>query len=447
MYNLYRLILVSLTCLGFYSAPCRSELFYFPAVSPSAMGTSFASAPAGFEDITQQFFNPAVTAYFYDDQVAGVGSLLLSNDTFKNGNGLTFTGDEITGVGDPARVSPHMGGGALYGSYVLNKIFHLGVAITTPWRKKTTYAHDWTGRYYGTRLEMIGVNISPTLSWNIHDTFYFGIGPQFQSMSLKYEQAVDFGSLGQQLQIPGAVPGEQDGFMSVNGSNWGSGWVFGAAFEPCWYLRLGVSYRSRVCHKICASSRFELSEMGREVNNVTGQYSQARSPEIQLVTPSTIIGGIYYYHNECWEATGSIALREWEGSGDIIVDFGGNPDLNAVLAKSGWRNAPSVSAGVKYYHPVNDWYASLGGMYQDNPVERDAQMPLLFGSSNGSISLGWGCHYQGYIFFDAAWLHTFHTEISIDQDPSRKGNSQRGSLTGRVETKADILSASLTAEF
>ena len=445
MLKLIRFFLFPLAC---WAASCQAELFYFPAVSPSTMGTCFASAPAGMEDITQQFFNPAVTAYFDDDQLAAVGSILFPRDNFDSANGLTFTGDEITGVSSPRNVSPHIGGGALYGCFVLTNKIRLGIAITTPWRKKTTYAYDWVGRYFGTRLDMIGFNITPTLSWSIHDTFYFGIGPQFQSMSFNFEEAIDFGSIAEELNISGAVPGGQDGFLNASGNNWGVGWAGGLIFKPCWYMRLGIGYRSEIKHSICASSHFELSEIGKKINQINGVYSTACSADVKVNSPGIVWAGLHYYHNACWEAMASISFRQWSGADNITVDFGGgDTDINAVVSNSGWRDNVSLSAGVKYYPPCREWYLRGGGMFQENPVTNSTQNPLLFGNANGSVSAGWGCCFWGCIFLDAAWLHTFPVEIGIDQTASQNGNVQRGDLTGKVRTQADIISFSIIAEY
>lgn len=408
------------------------------------MGTCFAAAPAGAEDITQQFFNPCVPSFFRNEEFAAVGSVLFPKDNFHDAAGVTYTGDTITGVTDPSHISAHIGGGALYGAFCLTNKIHLGIAITTPWRKKTNYSYDWIGRYYGTRFEMIGFNIAPTLSWSIHDIFHFGIGPQFQGISLSFAEAIDFGSIGEELGIEGAVPGSQDGFLHVTGNNWAVGWVAGVTISPCWYIRLGAGYRSPVCHNICASTRYELNNMGAKVNLLSGTYTQACAAEVNLTTPRCVFGGFNYIQNDCLQIMGSLSIIEWSGSDNIFVNFSKDSSLNTTIVGE-LTNSVHLAAGFKYSPFTREWYLRAGGLYRGTPMKGGAQNPLFFGDDNWSLGVGLGRVFCGCLELDAAWIHTFPFDVSIDQTTSGSGNSLRGDLTGKIHSKADWLSFSAKA--
>ncbi|NGX58007.1 MAG: Long-chain fatty acid transport protein [Chlamydiae bacterium] len=426
---------------------CQAELYFYPALSASTMGTAYASAVAGTEDITQQFYNPAVTCYFYDHQFGVSPSFLMPKDDFTEGVGTTFRGTVLTESPELKDFAPTIGGGGIYGSIEMKKWLRLGIAITTPWRRRENFAHDWIGRYYGTRLEIMSTNITPSLAFSIRDVLCVAFGGQIDYFNLKYEEAIDFGSLGEQLAINGASAGNQDGFLNVNAADWDYGWVVGLILKPCYYIRLGVSYRSEVVHKFSFLPKFHLGNMGEQVSENNGLYKPICDGEMTIHCPHMIMAGIHYYHDCQCEFSAGLCWKAWSRGPGIRIQYSNINQPDTVLVQDGWRDTFNISIGGRYSSPCRNWYLRMGGMYEQNPVPTEVQTPIFYGEENATIAAGWGWNFCEYAYIDISWSHIFSKNPLIRQFVTTAGNENRGDISGKIRTMSNTACFSFIAVF
>jgi len=445
MPKIYRVFLVLLLALPL---PVRGELFYYPAVSASTLGTAYAGAASATEDITQQFYNPAILPFFHEKEFGVVGSAVFPRDTFTNGVASTSEDTVLATDGSIKDFAPHIGGGGFYGLMPLPRRMYLGLAVTTPWRRKQTYASDWFGRYYGTRLEIMSANIVPSLAFHWRDILSLAVGAQIDYFNIKYEEAVDFGSIADSLSIAGASPGNQDGFLKVNADDWSYGYFVGAIMKPCDYIRLGVSFRSDVKHIFHFLPLFTLSSIGEEVNAENGLYDPLCDATMEIHCPQIVTAGIHYFHDCQCELMASFTWKSWSEGQGIRIAYSNLNQPDTVIVKDGWNNTFSASAGAKYYNPLRTWYLRIGGMYEQNPVRSSAlQTPLFYAEETGTVAAGWGWNVCEFAYFDLAWCHVFSKDPEINQSVSEDGNTFRGSLAGKIQTMSDTICFSFVAAF
>lgn len=442
MHKIYKVLVTALLLLPL---SCRAELFFYPALSTSTVGTAYANAAAGTEDITQQFYNPAVTCYFYNHQFGVSPSLYIPRNDFTNGYGRTAEATVLSGDSSLKDFAPPIGGGGVYGSIQMRPWLRLGMAITTPWRRRANFAPDWIGRYYGTRLELMSTNLTPTLAFSIRDVLCFSIGPQFDYMNIKYEEAIDFGSIAQALGIGGASPGYQDGYLKVSTHNWAYGWVAGVIFKPCYYIRLGLGYRTELVHSFCCQPKYTLSSIGEEVNQQTDQYNSYGYATLAMNCPQMFFAGIHYYHDKQCEFSAGLMWKEWSKGNGIRIKYTSKADT--VLVQDGWRDTFSASIGGRYSSPCRTWYLRMGGMWEQDPTPIDVQTPLFFSEETATIAAGLGWNICEYAFLDIGWAHVFSKPPQISQLVSGDGNEYRGDLYGKIQTKSDTVSFSFVAVF
>jgi len=425
----------------------QGELFFYPALSASTLGTAYASAASGTEDITQQFYNPAVTPYFHDKQLGVVGSALFPRDSFVDGAAQTFENTLLATDSSINDFAPHIGGGGVYGLLPMPKNLYLGVAVTTPWRRKQTYAHDWFGRYYGTRLEIMSTNVSPTLGFSIRDILTVSVGAGIDYFNMKYEEAIDFGSIADSLSIAGASPGNQDGFLKVNADDWNAGYVVGVTLKPCYYIRLGASFRSTVKHRFSFLPIFTLSDIGEEVYEENGLYKPICDATMVIECPQIVTAGIHYHHCCQCEFMATVMWKSWSKVSGIKIEYSNTAQPDTIIVRDGWKDTFAIALGGKYYNPLRTWYLRIGGMYEQNPVDSGVQTPLFYGEENATIAAGWGWNVCQYAYFDLAWCHIFSKDPVINQTASDDGNSLRGTLSGKINTKSDTICFSFIAVF
>jgi len=426
----------------------QGELFYYPAVSASTLGTAYASAASGTEDITQQYFNPAILPYFHETEFGVVGSALFPRDSFVDGVASTSESTVLALDGNIKDFAPHIGGGGFFGLIPLRRNLYFGVAVTTPWRRKETYASDWFGRYYGTRLEIMSSNITPSIGFNIRDVLSLAVGVQVEYFDVKYEEAIDFGSIADSLSIAGASPGNQDGFLKINANDWSYGYVVGGIMKPCDYIRLGVSYRSDVKHRFNFLPVFTLSNIGEDVNAQNGLYDPLCDASMVIHCPQMIVTGIHYHHDCQCELMASLIWKSWSRDTGIRVSYSHSSKPDTVIVQDGWKDTFSVSVGGKYYNPLRTWYLRIGGMYDQNPIPTTSiQTPLFYAEETGTIAAGWGWNVCQFAYIDVAWSHVFSKDPLINQVTSGDGNTFRGSLAGKIQTMSDNICFSFIAVF
>jgi len=426
----------------------HGELFYYPALSASALGTAYAGAASGTEDITQQFYNPAVLPYFHETAFGVVGSALFPRDQLVDGVAKTSANTELATDGAIKDFAPHIAGGGFYGLIPMPRNLYLGIAVTTPWRRKETYAADWFGRYYGTRLEIMSTNITPSLGFSIRDILAFAVGAQIDFFHIKYEEAVDFGSIADDLSIDGSSPGNQDGFLKINANDWSYGYVVGGIMKPCDYIRLGVSFRSDVDHQFSFLPAFTLSDIGQRVNDKNGLYKPLCDATMTINCPQIVTAGIHYFHDCQCEFMGTIVWKSWSRDNGIRVTYSNTSQPDTVIVQDGWNDTFSVSVGGKYYNPLRTWYLRIGGMYDQNPIPADSiQTPLFYAEETGTIAAGWGWNFCQFAYFDVAWCHVFSKDPIINQAITDDGNMFRGTLSGKIQTISDTLCFSFVGFF
>src|ERR1019366_1810274 len=109
----------------------------------------------------------------------------------------------------------------------LSNQWSVGVVVYAPWGLSTNYPMNSAERYYALKTELTTVNITPSVAYEISPEFTIAAGAQVQYARGKLSSAIDIGTLGASLSIPGSVPGGSDGSASLSASSWGAGFVLG----------------------------------------------------------------------------------------------------------------------------------------------------------------------------------------------------------------------------
>src|SRR5712691_3111356 len=143
----------------------------------SGLGNAYAGAAAVAEDATTVWWNPAGMARLGAGKHFAIGGVLISPSTkFSNGSSqiAAFSNPSSTGTGGDAgkdAIVPSM-------FYVmdLNTRMHFGIGISVPFGLKTEYDSNWIGRFQGISSEVKTLNINPSLSYKLSDSFSIGGG-------------------------------------------------------------------------------------------------------------------------------------------------------------------------------------------------------------------------------------------------------------------------------
>ncbi len=235
--------------------------------STTAQGTAFAGATASASDVSYMFFNPASLGWVDQIEIQAVGTLAMPKIELESSSASTIVGTPISGGTHEDDVASNVVVPAFYAAVPLPAGVRLGLGVNAPFGLETDYSRDWVGRYHGVRSELQTININPAVAWRPLPWLSAGAGFQAQYADGTLTNAIDFGTIGADRRIPGAVPGGQDGFARLRGDDWSYGWNAGVIVEPVAGTRLGVSYRSEIDQTLRGDVNFTGDDDG--IANVT----------------------------------------------------------------------------------------------------------------------------------------------------------------------------------
>jgi long-chain fatty acid transport protein len=426
-----------IACLG--SSPVLAAAFELREFSANAMGTAYAGAAAGNGDASFLFFNPASVGGVRDfDTAIGVSGLLLNSDG-------TFTG--TTSAGTPAggltAPSGFIGDAVLPAAAVRYRVTNriaLGLTFSTPFGESTHYPDGWTGRYYALTTDLATYNLTPVVSYDVWPGVTLAAGAQIQYARSFLTEAIDFGTIGAALGIPGAIPGGGDGQAVLHGHGWGAGFVLGALWHARPDLSFGLSYRSQIPQALKGEEVFYYDAAGiaQTINAVTGAFANSVG-KADVPTPATLWGGVQWHADSRWTVLAGFEYTNWSTFHQLLIESF-NPANPPDLTLTDWKNTWFGSLGVEY-RIDQQWILRAGTGYDSAAVPPETLGPRIPDADRYWLSGGIGYRWNKYIDIDFSVSHLFAPHSDIALSALAPGNTFRGGLAGISNVGATLLSA------
>lgn len=318
-----------------------------------------------------------------------------------------------------------------------------GFAISVPWGLGTKYNPGWAGRYYALESKLVTANFAPSLAYEVTDDFVVSAGLQAQYAKGTLSNAVDFGTIGFANAIGGSLPGEQDGFAEVVGSDWGFGFILGAQWRPAEGVSLGAFYRSAIEHELQGKVDFELDTagIGAVLSGVTGAFVDTRG-FTDLTTPAVAQVGARFDVSPEWAVLAEAGFTQWSEIRELRVRFA-NPNQPDNFQTYDWKDAWLGAVGVRY-QPQSDWIFRAGVAFDESPTRDGTRDPRIPDSDRTWIAFG--IHHD---LTDTTALQLGYARLMFPDEPillsaATPGNEVRGNLVGRTDADADMISFQLT---
>jgi long-chain fatty acid transport protein len=189
--------------------------------SMSGLGNAYSGGAASAEDASTIFYNPAGMTLLNGRQLILGAHVIMPSVKFHNEGSTHVTGQPLSGGnggdGGVTKAVPN-----LYYSRKVSDKFFVGMGINTPFGLATDYNKTWVGRYHAVESDVMTVNINPSVAYKINDQISVGAGLNVQYLKAILSNAVDFGTAGYSLGIPGLLPQSNDGFAEMEGDSWGN---------------------------------------------------------------------------------------------------------------------------------------------------------------------------------------------------------------------------------
>ena len=433
--------------------------------SGSAIGNAFAGGAAAAEDVTTIWSNPAGLSRLASPQVAAAVHFITPSFKFR---------DEGS---QPARFQPlgDEGGDAgslnivpnLYVAAPINRDFSVGVGINAPFGLVTEYGDNFIGRFQAVKSDIKTINVNPSASWRVSDTFSVGLGVNWQRVDAELTSRVNYSAALAQAagqaaggglipaalvpQIVGATPGLASK-VKVEGDDSAWGWNVGFLWDVTPQTRVGAQYRSAIKYDVTGTVSFDQPALpalppqlapvvGLLAANVNaalpdgGVRSSVKLPDIANVS-------VFHKLNDRVDLMADLQYTHWS----VFKELTFVRTTGQVLASTPenfddvWR----VSVGATYHW--NDAWSFRGGLaYDQTPVNSTDRTPRLPDADRVWIALGAQYRVNRNLALDAGYV--FMSVRSPDISQNAGSTAANGLLQGHYDMGVNIFSAQVTYSF
>ena len=455
--------------------------------SGSGQGNAYAGISAGGSDISSMFFNPATLTRFEGNRLQiGITEIMPSSKLSGGSASRTGIPGPISGAASTGNIASSATLPTFYSMWSASPDLKFGLSVNVPFGLTTTYDANWAGRYQAVKSHLETLDITPTVAYRMGKEW--SIGGSFvarrakaelsQALDLGYATAGYLGGLqtkdpnGNPVTVnnPGIVaPGQEDGFVDVQGSGWAYGYKLGLLYEPSDTLHFGLGYQSAIKETVKGSATFNTSALQAQIPALEAaqpnQYSLgllngalgalvpqtangAASATVRL--PSTISLGASYDVSKTLSLAAEISDTKWSGFRELRVRFsnpGAQPDSYTT---ENWKDALFVAVGATY-HSDSAWTYRAGLALDKSPVPDNTRTARIPDADRTWLSGGVSYQFNKSFGVDAGYSHLFCKNSTIDQkaasDSTNPQAPLRGSLSGTYKNSIDILSVQARLSF
>ncbi len=389
-------ILLPAIALGAFIASTGAEAagYHLSEYTTTGLGRSFAGVGVMGDDYSAIGFNPA--GMQYNAKSGGqVGVTMVSLHTDYKGtsesNPMGTGSVKKTGYGHtrPTRVLPNV-----FAQHKLNDKMTFGLGAYVPFGLATDYKNGWFGENHAELSQVSSQTVSPSLSYQVTDTIALGAAVNIQYIEAKLTGEVEKNG----MTIPGAT-------NNLRGDDVGVGYTIGATFTPRKDIRLGVSYRSKVKHKL--EGDVKLTGVPGFVTTATAGAVANGNKDIftKISTPEVLTFSGAWDMNKCFTLTGTARWTRWSQF-DRLDIYETKTRKLLIGTNENWKNTWYYAIGLDYRRNQN-WTFRTGIGYDEtvikSPEYRTARIP-----DGRRVLTSLGLSYKKNNWqIDAGYMHIF----------------------------------------
>jgi len=370
------------------------------------VGVAAAGYAARAQDASTVFTNPAGMSRLEKSQVLGGLQVLYGNVGFSPNSATTVSGsDGGVAVG-------WMPGGSAFIVQKLNQDVSIGFGVLSYFGLSQSFDDNWVGRYYVQKSTLIGLTLTPAVSYRVNNWLYLGAG-----LNLMY------GILDDQVAINNIGESRPDGQLMYDDRRWGYGANLGLLVEPKPGTRFGLTYLSEV--KLDFSAVPEFSGLGPALQRVLiSRGLTTNDLDLKMTVPQMVMFSAYHEINQRWAIMGNVGWQDWSRFGKVDVGINSsNP--TSLTVDNDYNDTWHVALGVQYRPAVESpWTFSGGVSYDSSAVDDENRSVTVPMGEVWGFALGAQYAIKPNLTLGAAYEFAWLGDMPVDQ--------QRGPLAGRV---------------
>jgi long-chain fatty acid transport protein len=301
-------------------------------------------------------------------------------------------------------------GGSLYYAQSVTPDLKLGFWSGSYFGGALQYEDGWSGRYYGTKAEIITLGAGINGAYKINDWLSVGGGP-----------FVLYGKLDQRVALNNVLS-SQDGRLKFSDEGVGVGGMAGLMLEPIQGTRFGVTYTSPV--ELDFKDRPSTKNLGpglQFLKDNRGLFT--RKIDLGLTVPQQVMLSGYHELGDRLAIMGNLVWQNWSAFGKPDVSISSTNISNETVNLNS-DDTFGFALGAQYGF-ADGWRWSVGGGYDTSPMSKSERSPNL--PLDQQFRLGTGIQYSfnEKITVGAAYEYMNAGDADLDVE--------RGPLAGRLQ--------------
>lgn len=389
--------------------PVSAGGFYSPYQSATALGTAFAGASARADDAGFFLYNPAIIAGMTTRQTFVDARIFLPDaeiDPHASANplGIDLSADGSSGnLADPALA---------LGSVTVLPLapgLNLGLGSSAPFATKIGTEPDWGGRFHLQKAEMVGLNATAAISWQVTPVLAVAGGLQVQRFDADFENNALIPTANGILETRAYLKGEPD---------WSLGAVAGAVLTPADGTRIGIGWRSAMTHEIDGVAKTALPFTPVEHLSFKVELPQF----VSLGLEQRLSPDLRLFAEGQW-----IEWSRFDGF-DIAFRSGRPSEVRPIEWKDTWMAA--IGVGVRLTATTE----MTAGLAYETAAAIDASGTTLSADAEKTtLGLGLLTEIPGVGRVALSYAHVFVHEAPVFAENPASGRLE-GTLAGRLDT-------------
>jgi len=435
---------VALACIS----TTHAAAFQLKENSAKGLGRAFAGSISAPGDASVVAGNPAAMRHLdgrqlqADLSVISFGAKYRGRGDYLNGdlgNALPISGGN---GGDAGKVAP-VPAAYFHVPFGADDQYHFGVSLTAPFGFATKYDRNWMGRYNAVKTDLQAIDLGLAFSYDINPYVSFGATVFVEHLSIELQSAVDFGTALFGVPGLGITPGSLDGYSTIKGNNNEVGFTLGGLFSFTENTHLGLSYRSKVTHKINdGDAIFVVPTTARGVLNAanrSGEFVDTNG-RANVRLPAVMTASLSHAINDRWTIMADVSHTRWETAFDqVTVRFDSDQPDNRL--NFNYKNTTFGSIGAEY-QMSNTLTLRSGIAYDPTPTtyaDRDVRVP---DQTRKWLSFGLSWTPSEHMEYNFGYTHLFVNDSNVDTQ-----TATRNRLRGSFDVNGDIFAASVNYKF
>ncbi|MBR2299288.1 MAG: transporter [Alphaproteobacteria bacterium] len=425
--------LLTFTALGTILAAAQVQAagYHLREQSAAAQGNAYAGATAGAENLSYAYFNAASITRQKGTNINVGGTYIAPKAEMKNVRDAGGHRDPDSHNVVHAAVAPNM---AI--SHQLNDKAFIALALNVPFGMITKYDEAWAGAEHGVTSKITAVTATPMVAYKATDKLSIGAGLQIQYLKAKLTSRKFAG-----LPTPYSP---RDGYNStVEGDAVDFGWQISSMYEFNENTRIGLSYRSKIQHKLNGKSKLNPAISNSGLPSILPEIAD-QSIYAHLNTPAMFSMGVFHQINEKWSVMAEYQRVFWSCFRDLYIRYKhGDALVGGQGVREKWRDTNFYAIGASYQID-NQWKWRFGLAYDQSAVRMNHRTPRIPDSDRLWYSTGLNYQYNEKLSFDLAYTYIYAHKAHLDT--ARTGNS--GShVTAEYTNSVQLFGVSLNYKF